>query len=135
MVGEPILVMLIEDNVDHAELVIRTLEEHQIANKVCHFSTLTRTLYTTLITTRQKVRLRYLVAGGWYRASICPKDIFVGERASYLFPEVMRITVKVTPQYPYAECSVVSSILLVKENHNDESCPSPWLWQSRRSRL
>lgn len=37
MTGEPVLVMLVEDNVDHAELVIRTLEEHQIANKVRHF--------------------------------------------------------------------------------------------------
>jgi CheY-like chemotaxis protein len=37
MDGEPIFVMLIEDNVDHAELVIRTLEEHRIANKVRHF--------------------------------------------------------------------------------------------------
>ncbi|HSM72345.1 MAG TPA: response regulator [Anaerolineales bacterium] len=37
MAGEPILVMLVEDNVDHAELVIRTLEEHRIANKVRHF--------------------------------------------------------------------------------------------------
>jgi CheY-like chemotaxis protein len=37
MVGEPILIMLIEDNIDHAELVIRTLEEHRIANRVRHF--------------------------------------------------------------------------------------------------
>lgn len=37
MIGEPLLVMLIEDNVDHAELVIRTLEEHQISNEVRHF--------------------------------------------------------------------------------------------------
>jgi len=37
MEGEPILVMLVEDNVDHAELVIRTLEEHRVANKVRHF--------------------------------------------------------------------------------------------------
>lgn len=37
MVGEPVLVMLVEDNPDHAELVIRTLEEHRIANKVMHF--------------------------------------------------------------------------------------------------
>jgi CheY-like chemotaxis protein len=37
MVGEPILVMLVEDNVDHAELVIRTLEEHRVANRVRHF--------------------------------------------------------------------------------------------------
>jgi CheY-like chemotaxis protein len=34
---KPILVMLVEDNVDHAELVIRTLEEHRIANRVHHF--------------------------------------------------------------------------------------------------
>jgi CheY-like chemotaxis protein len=37
MKGEPILVMLVEDNADHAELVIRTLEDHRIANKVLHF--------------------------------------------------------------------------------------------------
>ncbi len=37
MISEPILVMLVEDNVDHAELVIRTLEEHRIANRVHHF--------------------------------------------------------------------------------------------------
>ncbi len=37
MIGEPVLVMLIEDNIDHAELVVRTLEDHRIANKVRHF--------------------------------------------------------------------------------------------------
>jgi CheY-like chemotaxis protein len=37
MKGESALVMLIEDNADHAELIIRTLEEHQIANQVRHF--------------------------------------------------------------------------------------------------
>ena len=37
MAEEPRLVMLVEDNVDHAELVIRTMEEHRIANKVQHF--------------------------------------------------------------------------------------------------
>jgi CheY-like chemotaxis protein len=37
MNGEPLLVMLVEDNVDHAELVIRTMEEHQITNTVRHF--------------------------------------------------------------------------------------------------
>ncbi len=37
MIGEPVLVMLVEDNADHAELVIRTLEEHRIANQVRHF--------------------------------------------------------------------------------------------------
>jgi CheY-like chemotaxis protein len=37
MPGESLIVMLIEDNVDHAELVIRTMQEHQIANAVRHF--------------------------------------------------------------------------------------------------
>jgi CheY-like chemotaxis protein len=37
MNGEPTLVMLIEDNADHAELIIRTLQEHQIPNTVRHF--------------------------------------------------------------------------------------------------
>ena len=37
MIGEPVLVMLIEDNIDHAELVVRTLEDHIINNKVRHF--------------------------------------------------------------------------------------------------
>jgi CheY-like chemotaxis protein len=38
MQGEPILVMLVEDNLDHAELVIRTLEDHRIANRIRHFA-------------------------------------------------------------------------------------------------
>src|SRR6266511_2923342 len=38
MKGEPVLVMLVEDNIDHAELVIRTLEDHRIANRIQHFS-------------------------------------------------------------------------------------------------
>ena len=37
MIGESVLVMLIEDNIDHAELVLRTLEDHRISNKVRHF--------------------------------------------------------------------------------------------------
>jgi CheY-like chemotaxis protein len=37
MIGDPVLVMLIEDNADHAELIIRTLEEQQISNRVRHF--------------------------------------------------------------------------------------------------
>jgi CheY-like chemotaxis protein len=36
--GEPVLVMLVEDNADHAELVIRTLEDHRIANRIQHFT-------------------------------------------------------------------------------------------------
>lgn len=38
MIGEPILVMLVEDNADHAELVIRTMESHHIATKIQHFA-------------------------------------------------------------------------------------------------
>lgn len=37
MMGEPVLVMLVEDNADHAELVVRTLEDHHIANRIEHF--------------------------------------------------------------------------------------------------
>ncbi len=37
MNGEPVLVMLVEDNVDHSELVVRTMVEHHISNKVLHF--------------------------------------------------------------------------------------------------
>jgi CheY-like chemotaxis protein len=37
MEGEPVLVLLVEDNMDHAELVIRTLEDHRIANRIRHF--------------------------------------------------------------------------------------------------
>lgn len=32
------LIMLIEDDVNHAELVIRTTREHPIPNQICHFS-------------------------------------------------------------------------------------------------
>ena len=37
MQGEPVLVMLVEDNADHAELVMRTLADHKVANRVIHF--------------------------------------------------------------------------------------------------
>ena len=37
MNGEPVLVMLVEDNVDHAELVMRTLAEHRVVNRIRHF--------------------------------------------------------------------------------------------------
>ena len=36
MLGEPILVMLVEDNADHAELVIRTMESHHIPTRIQH---------------------------------------------------------------------------------------------------
>ena len=36
--GEPVLVMLVEDNADHAELVMRTLAEHRVANRIRHLA-------------------------------------------------------------------------------------------------
>ena len=38
MMGEPVLVMLVEDNPDHAELIMRTLAEHRVANRITHFA-------------------------------------------------------------------------------------------------
>ncbi|NWF65038.1 MAG: response regulator [Chloroflexi bacterium] len=38
MLAEPILVMLVEDNADHAELVIRTMESHPIPVRIQHFT-------------------------------------------------------------------------------------------------
>ncbi len=38
MNGEPVMVLLIEDNPDHAELIIRTLSEHRITNHIKHVS-------------------------------------------------------------------------------------------------
>jgi CheY-like chemotaxis protein len=37
MLNEPVFVMLVEDNIDHAELIIRTLSEHSVSNKIRHF--------------------------------------------------------------------------------------------------
>jgi CheY-like chemotaxis protein len=38
MVGEPLVILLIEDNLDHAELVMRSFKEHQVANRINHVS-------------------------------------------------------------------------------------------------
>ena len=36
--GEPIEILLVEDNQDHAELIVRTLAAHQVANRITHVS-------------------------------------------------------------------------------------------------
>ena len=36
MEGEPLNILLIEDNLAHAEMVMRSLQEHHIANRVYH---------------------------------------------------------------------------------------------------
>ncbi len=36
--GEPVTILLVEDNAAHAELVIRSFEDHRMANKICHVS-------------------------------------------------------------------------------------------------
>ena len=36
--GEPVTVLLVEDNEAHAELVIRSFEDHRIANRIHHVS-------------------------------------------------------------------------------------------------
>ena len=36
MKGEPLIILLIEDNPAHAEMVIRNFEEHRVANKIIH---------------------------------------------------------------------------------------------------
>ena len=36
MSGEPLTILLVEDNPDHAELVIRNLENFKVANRIVH---------------------------------------------------------------------------------------------------
>jgi CheY-like chemotaxis protein len=38
MNGEPLVILLVEDNPDHTELIKRNLEEHRILNKIHHVS-------------------------------------------------------------------------------------------------
>jgi CheY-like chemotaxis protein len=36
MTGEPLTILLVEDNLDHAELVKRNMEDFQVANSIIH---------------------------------------------------------------------------------------------------
>lgn len=36
LTGEPLHILLVEDNEDHAELVIRSMRDHQVANMIHH---------------------------------------------------------------------------------------------------
>lgn len=36
MIGEPLTILLVEDNPDHAELVLRNLKDFQVANTIFH---------------------------------------------------------------------------------------------------
>lgn len=36
MKGEPVTILLVEDNMDHAELVMRNFEDNRVANRVRH---------------------------------------------------------------------------------------------------
>lgn len=36
MTGEPLTILLVEDNPDHAELVKRTMEDFKVANRIVH---------------------------------------------------------------------------------------------------
>jgi CheY-like chemotaxis protein len=36
--GEPLVILLVEDNRDHAELVVRGLQAHRVANRIHHVS-------------------------------------------------------------------------------------------------
>ncbi|MBN1937381.1 MAG: response regulator [Anaerolineae bacterium] len=36
MRGDPLTILLVEDNPAHAEMVIRSFNDHRVANKICH---------------------------------------------------------------------------------------------------
>jgi CheY-like chemotaxis protein len=36
MKGEPLVILLIEDNPDHTELIVRNLQDHRVANRIYH---------------------------------------------------------------------------------------------------
>lgn len=36
MEGEPLVILLVEDNPDHTELIVRSLQDHRVANRIYH---------------------------------------------------------------------------------------------------
>ena len=59
MNGEPLTILLVEDNPDHAELVIRNMEEFSVANTIVHVQD-------------GEAALDYLLDRGKYAGMRCP---------------------------------------------------------------
>ncbi len=36
--GEPLTILLVEDNPDHTELIMRNFQDHRVANRIYHVS-------------------------------------------------------------------------------------------------
>lgn len=93
MTGEPLTVLLVEDNPDHAELVLRTMEDCSVGNRIVHVED-------------GEVALDYLYARGRY-----------ADRLQYPLPHLMLLDLRLP------KVSGLEVLKQVKEDANLRALP------------